>query len=172
MWSCRILFPSCVLGINIRFFLSSPTWSFLKFSFLTEVYQVALVVQNTPCRCRHCKKNRFSLWAGKIPCSRKWQPIPIFLPEKFHGLRSLAGYSPWNCKELDMAKWLNFVLFEDSTYKWYLSLSDLFHIAWSSSFSPGIYLKRTPPIWKDSCTPMFIDVHRNAVYNSRDMKAT
>ena len=35
-------------------------------------------------------------------CQRgKWQPTPIFLPEEFHGQRSLAGYSPWSCKELD-----------------------------------------------------------------------
>ena len=35
---------------------------------------------------------------------RKWQPTPIFLPGKFHGQRSLAGYSPWSCKvTLDLA---------------------------------------------------------------------
>ena len=28
--------------------------------------------------------------------------IPVFLSEKFHGQRSLAGYSPWGCKESDM----------------------------------------------------------------------
>ena len=32
---------------------------------------------------------------------------PVFLPEKFHGQRSLAGYSPWGCKELDMTKQLS-----------------------------------------------------------------
>ena len=26
------------------------------------------------------------------------------LPGKFHGQRSLAGYSPWGCKELDMTE--------------------------------------------------------------------
>ena len=26
---------------------------------------------------------------------------PVFLPGKFHGQRSLTGYSPWGCKELD-----------------------------------------------------------------------
>ena len=26
----------------------------------------------------------------------------LFLPGEFHGQRSLAGYSPWNCKESDM----------------------------------------------------------------------
>ena len=32
---------------------------------------------------------------------RKWQPTPVFLPEEFHGQRSLVGYSPWGHKELD-----------------------------------------------------------------------
>ena len=27
--------------------------------------------------------------------------------EKSHGPRSLAGYSPWGHKELDMTEWLN-----------------------------------------------------------------
>ena len=30
-----------------------------------------------------------------------WQPTPVFLPGKFHGQRSLAGYSPRGHKELD-----------------------------------------------------------------------
>jgi hypothetical protein len=30
--------------------------------------------------------------------------IPVFLPSKFHGQRSLAGYHPWGCKESDMTK--------------------------------------------------------------------
>ena len=33
---------------------------------------------------------------------RKWQPTTVFLPGKSHGQRSLVGYSPWGCKELDM----------------------------------------------------------------------
>ena len=37
----------------------------------------------------------------KSPWSRKWQPTPVFLPEKFYGQRSLAGYSPWGYKDLD-----------------------------------------------------------------------
>ena len=30
---------------------------------------------------------------------RKWKPAPVFLPGKFHGQRSLAGYSPQGRKE-------------------------------------------------------------------------
>ena len=38
----------------------------------------------------------------KISWSRKWQPTPVFLPGESHGQRSLAGFSPWGRKELDM----------------------------------------------------------------------
>ena len=44
---------------------------------------------------------------GKIPWSRKWQPVPAFLPGKFYGQRSLAAYSPWDHRESDMTKWLS-----------------------------------------------------------------
>ena len=32
---------------------------------------------------------------GRSPGEGKWQSTPVFLPGKFHGQRSLAGYSPW-----------------------------------------------------------------------------
>ena len=32
---------------------------------------------------------------------------PVFLPRKFHGQRSLAVYSPWGHKELDMTEQKN-----------------------------------------------------------------
>ena len=35
----------------------------------------------------------------KIPWRSKWQPPPVFLPEKSHGQRSLLGYGV--TKELD-----------------------------------------------------------------------
>ena len=33
----------------------------------------------------------------RIPWRRKWQPTPVFLPEKSHGGRSSVGYSSWDC---------------------------------------------------------------------------
>ena len=48
--------------------------------------------------CLQCGR-WFEPWVRKIPWSRKWQPDPVFLPGKFHGLSSLGGYSPWGCKE-------------------------------------------------------------------------
>ena len=48
-----------------------------------------------------CKRHGFDPWVGKILWRRKWQPTPIFFPEKSLGQRSLAGYSPYGCKESD-----------------------------------------------------------------------
>ena len=45
-------------------------------------------------------------WVRKILWRRKWQPTPVFWPEEFHGQRTLAGYSPWGCKELDVTEQL------------------------------------------------------------------
>ena len=56
------------------------------------------------CLCRRYKKCGFNLWVRKITWSRTWQPTAVFLPEEFHGQRSLAGYSPWGCKESDMTE--------------------------------------------------------------------
>ena len=41
---------------------------------------------------------------GKVHWRRKWQPIPVLLPGKSHGQRSVVGYSPWGGKELDMTE--------------------------------------------------------------------
>ena len=35
------------------------------------------------------------------PGEGKWKATAVFLPEKFHGQRSLGGYHPWCHKELD-----------------------------------------------------------------------
>ena len=36
----------------------------------------------------------------KIPWRRKWQPLPVFLPGKSQGQKSLAGYSWWDHKRV------------------------------------------------------------------------
>ena len=57
--------------------------------------------KESACQCRRCKRLRFNHSVRKIPWSRKWQLTLVFLPGQFYGQRSLAGYSPWSCKELD-----------------------------------------------------------------------
>jgi len=46
------------------------------------------------CQCMRHKRLGFDPWVWKIPQRRAWQFTPVFLPEEFHGLRSLAGFSP------------------------------------------------------------------------------
>ena len=40
-------------------------------------------------------------WGRKTAGRRAWQPTPGFMPGEPHGQRSLAGYSPWGCREWD-----------------------------------------------------------------------
>ena len=60
------------------------------------------------CQCRRHRKGSFDPWVGKIPMKKAWQPTPVFLPGKFHGQRSLVGYSPWDHKGSDMTEWLTY----------------------------------------------------------------
>ena len=48
----------------------------------------------------------FDPWLRKILWRREWQPIPVFLPEEFHGQRTLVNCSPWCYKELETTKQL------------------------------------------------------------------
>ena len=56
--------------------------------------------KESACQCRRHKRLGFSPCVGKIPWSRKWQLTLVFLPGKFHGHRSLVGYSPWSHKRV------------------------------------------------------------------------
>ena len=52
------------------------------------------------------------------PLEEEMATIPVFLPEESYGWRSLEGYSPWGCKELDTTDQLNNsnnTIHEDST---------------------------------------------------------
>ena len=54
-----------------------------------------------------CRRHRFDPQVRKIPWRWEWQPPPVFLPGESHGQRSLVGYGPWGCKELNMTEWLD-----------------------------------------------------------------
>ena len=56
------------------------------------------------CQCRRFKRHQFDPWVRKIPWRREWLHTPVFLPGESPGQRSLAGYSPQLCKELDMTE--------------------------------------------------------------------
>ena len=68
------------------------------------------MVKNTPANAGHTRDTGSVPLVRKISWSRKWQYAPIFLPEKFHGQKTLMSYSPWGYKELDMTKHTHTVL--------------------------------------------------------------
>ena len=57
--------------------------------------------------CLQCRRPGFEAWVRKIPWRRD---LPAFLLEKFHGQRSLSGYSPRDCKESDTTEQLTYVI--------------------------------------------------------------
>ena len=75
-----------------EFQISNRKWAF----------QVAQWLKNLPANAEDARDHS---WDGKIPWRRKWQRTPIFLPGKFHGQRSLVGYSPWGHKESDATEY-------------------------------------------------------------------
>ena len=64
---------------------------------------MALVVKNPPANAGD-SRDLGSISGSESLWSRKWQPTPVFAPEKFHGQRSLVGYSPCGREELDMTE--------------------------------------------------------------------
>ena len=54
-----------------------------------------------------CRRLGFDPWVRKIPCRKKWQPTPVFLPGESHTQRSLVVYSPWGCRELNRTEQLS-----------------------------------------------------------------
>jgi len=57
------------------------------------------VVKNSPTSAGDTRDAGSIPGSGRVPWRRKWQPIPVFLPGKSHGQRSLVHH--WGHKEWD-----------------------------------------------------------------------
>ena len=88
---------TCYLFMKIKFYLTKIESICFGLPWWLSSKRIRL-------QCRRHKRREFDPWVGKIPWRRKWQPTPVFLPEKFHGQRSLVGHSPWGLKESGMAE--------------------------------------------------------------------
>ena len=88
-------------------------------------------------QCRKYGRGGFDPWVRKIPWRRKWQPTPVFSPEKSHGQRSLVDYNPKGCKELDMAYICNWM---DKSRKVSFARQEL----WSASLIIWFFLLVNP----------------------------
>ena len=84
-------------------FSEKITCHYLTLSLRCWAPQVVLEVKNLPANAGDVREG-FDPWVEKIPRRRKQQPIPVFLPGESNGQRSVADYSPWGHKELDMTE--------------------------------------------------------------------
>ena len=55
--------------------------------------------KDSACQCWRCRRHGFNSW--------EWQPTPVLLPGKSHGLKSLASYSSWGPNKSDMTERLS-----------------------------------------------------------------
>ena len=67
---------------------------------------MAQTVKNLPAM----QETWFQSLGQEDPWRREWLPIPVFLPGEFHGMGSLAGYTPWGHKESDSTEQLTLSL--------------------------------------------------------------
>ena len=123
-WPRDQIWVSCIAG---RFFTVWTTKKIIKLSINTISHIIIsielaswwlvgpLILKNNICIFLANLRGFPSGWVGKeSACNAgdmgsipglgwspgwEWQPTPVFLPGKFHGQRSLASYSPWDCKE-------------------------------------------------------------------------
>ena len=62
------------------------------------------MVKNPPADAEDTIDARLIPGSERYPWRRKWQPTPVFLPERSYGQRNLVAYSPWGHKESDMTE--------------------------------------------------------------------
>ena len=84
-----------------------------------------------------------SFISSSINWRRKWQPTPVLLPGKFHGWRSLVGYSPWGHKDSDTTEWLHFLSLINYPFIFFahfsIQLVFIFPLICNSLHNLGIY---------------------------------
>ena len=69
-----------------------------------DIHTGGISGKESTCQCRIYKRCGFNPWNGKMTGKMKWHPTPVFLPGKYHGQRSLVGYSPRDSRESDTLK--------------------------------------------------------------------
>ena len=76
-------------------FLSLVSWQLWNYP---GASYVVLVVKNLPANAGDVRDVGSIPGLGRSPGREKWHPTAVFLPGKSQRRRSLADYSPWDCK--------------------------------------------------------------------------
>ena len=97
------------MGFQEVIHFQTGNWTCLEAELAPSCAYTSVEILSILCikQCRIHKRCSFNPWVGKIPWRRKWQPTPVSWPEKSHGQRSQAGYSPQGLKKLDTIEWLS-----------------------------------------------------------------
>ena len=101
--SIKFHFMSGLTDLILRAFIVTMSCSHKSLSNIVFwmnkcMHMLSLWLSSRESACQ-CRSRDFHPWVEKIPWRRKWQPTPVFLPEKSHGQRSLTDYSLWGLKE-------------------------------------------------------------------------
>ena len=70
------------------------------------------MVKNMPAKAGDAGDSGLIPRLGRSPGGGKGNPLPVFLPGKFHGQRSLVVYSPRGCQELDTTEGLDTIILQ------------------------------------------------------------
>ena len=125
MSSWGITYKTSFLSANAKFHheaeseLSVQTWkqilrgNYFIFSFIGNVITKKIFICRLPCSsdCKESACNAGDLgsipWSGRSPGEGNGNTLQFSFLENSPGQRSLVGYTPWDCKELDMTQWLS-----------------------------------------------------------------
>ena len=84
---------------------------------MTNVFRNPLLA-HPAYQCRRCKDMDLVPWLGRSPGIGNDNPRQYPCLENPHGQRSLAGYSPWGCKELDTTERLSIIQPSSKVFIW------------------------------------------------------
>ena len=62
------------------------------------------MIKNPSANAGHIRNSGSIPGLGRSPGEEHGNPLQYSSQEHLHGQRSLVGYSPWGCKELDMTE--------------------------------------------------------------------
>ena len=111
------------------------------------------------------KRHGISLWAEKSPGVGNGNLL-IFMPRKFHGQRTLVGYSPWGRKESHMTQWLGTYTHTHGFN--YGVVKNSYHMIHQSHFWAYMWRKCKHYLEEKSA----LHIHSWFIHISQDMKIT
>ena len=100
----HIRWPKCW---NFSFHISPSNEYSGLISFMMDWLDLLAVQGTLESLFQHDISKASILWHSAFSQRRQWHSTPVLLPGKPHGRRSLVGYSPKGCKELDMTEGLS-----------------------------------------------------------------